>query len=111
MAKGLYEELFERVACAQDELLKHAVIANTVVINGKKYARLAYETKMTNFGFRPSIFGLAIEAADLPDDWDFIVQQRSYPPMSYFEAMEKENKELKAKLSRLKDIINNGEEG
>lgn len=67
----MYDDLCARILCAQDEMLKHEIEANTVVLNGKKYAKLMKP------GYRPTIFGMALEVDRmLPDDWDFIVQYR-----------------------------------
>lgn len=67
----MYTDLCERILAAQEEMLKHEVEANTVVLNGKKYAKLMKP------GYRPTIFGMALEVdRSLPDDWDFIVQCR-----------------------------------
>lgn len=109
MTHGLYDDLFERIATAQEEMLKLCVEANTVIINGKKYAKLAREVELCRFGFTPMVFGLAVEAAyNLPDDWEFIVQRRDYPPMSEFDKLKAENRKLKAKLYKLRDLL--GEE-
>lgn len=71
----IYDDLCERILRAQEELLKHEVEANTVVLNGKKYAKLMKP------GYRPTIFGMALEVDRmLPDDWDFIVQYREPEP-------------------------------
>ena len=66
----IYDDLCERILCAQEEMLKHEIEANTVILNGKKYGALFKS------GYRPSIFGMAAECERLPDDWDFIVQYR-----------------------------------
>ena len=60
MTHGLYKDLFEKIATAQEELLKHCVEANTVIINGRKYAKLAREVELCRFGFTPMIFGYAM---------------------------------------------------
>lgn len=68
---NIYDDLCERILCAQEEMLKHEIEANTVVLNGKKYAKLMKP------GYYPTIFGMALEVDRmLPDDWDFIVQRR-----------------------------------
>ena len=106
MTDGLYKDLFEKIATAQEELLKHCVEANTVIINGKKYAKLAREMELCRFGDTPMIFGLAVEAAyNLPDDWEFIVQHRAQPPMSQYDKLIAENRALKAKLAELKEML------
>jgi hypothetical protein len=66
----IYYELCDRILRAQEEMLKHEVEANTVILNGKKYGAIFKS------GYRPSIFGMAAECESLPDDWDFIVQYR-----------------------------------
>lgn len=67
----IYDDLCERILCAQEEMLKHGIEANTVVLNGKKYAKLMKP------GYYPTIFGMALEVDRmLPDDWDCIVQYR-----------------------------------
>ncbi len=109
MTDGLYKDLFEKIATAQEELLKHCVEANTVIINGRRYAKLAHEVELCCFGFTPMIFGLAVETSNaLPDDWEFIVQHRTYPPTSEYEKLVKENRALKEKLAKLRALL--GEE-
>ena len=67
----MYDDLCARILCAQEEMLKHEIEANTVVLNGKKYAKLMKP------GYRPTILGMALEVDRmLPDDCDFIVQYR-----------------------------------
>jgi hypothetical protein len=105
MQKGLYDDLFERIAVAYEELLKHDVEANAVVINGAKYGRLANEILLSRYRHTPMIFGLAVEAKRLPDDWDFIVMRSSQPPMSRYDEIAAENEALKSKLAELKEII------
>ena len=109
MIHGLYGDLFERIATAQEEMLKHCVEANTVVINGKKYGWLANEIWTAKyFGNTPMIFGLAADTANLPDDWDFIVQRRDYPPMSEFDKLIAKNREMKEKFAKIRELL--GEE-
>jgi hypothetical protein len=102
----MYDDLIERILYAQEEMLKHCVEANTVVINGKKYGELAADIQWAMFhDHTPTIVGLAAEVADLPDDWDFIVQNRVYPPLSLLDQTLAENKRLKQKLANLKAMM------
>ena len=64
----MFEELCDRIREAQEMLLKDNIEANTVVLNGNKYA------KYVKPGYKPMIFGMAIEYDNLPDDLDFIVR-------------------------------------
>lgn len=68
--------LYQRIITAYNELKKHEIEANVVILNGKKYAKVLQETTP---GYYPSIIGLKVELANLHDDWDFIVQQRAEP--------------------------------
>ena len=102
----MYDDLIERILYAQEEMLKHCVEANTVVINGKKYGKLAAEIQWAMFhSHTPTLVGLAAEAANLPDDWDFIVQNRVYPPMSKLDRLTEENKRLKQKLENIRAMM------
>lgn len=71
-----YDELIRRILDAQEEMLKCEVEANTVVLNGRKYGKLFKD------GFRPTIFGLKAEVANLPDEWDFLVQYVEPEPLN-----------------------------
>ena len=102
----MYKELFERIMDAMEFALKHELEMNTVVINGKKYGKLFNEWFFGGQLYHtPSIFGLAMEVANLPDDYDFIVQYRHEPPISNYDKILAENKELKEKLNKLKEIL------
>ena len=107
--KGKYEELMDRLCVAQEELLKREIEANTVVINGKKYGELFDFVFAGKYYHTPSIFGMAIEMANLPNDYDFIVQYRMYPPRSEYDQLCKENEELKDKLNQIKEILGDNE--
>lgn len=68
-------ELMERIMEAENRAIKEEIEANTVVINGRKYGMIKDKP-----GLLPTIFGMRVEtSADMPDDWDFFIQQR--PPM------------------------------
>lgn len=72
-----FDELLRAIADAREELLKHKIEANTVILNGRKYGCL-FEP-----GLRPSIFGMAVECdAAIPDRYDFIVQYREPEPLT-----------------------------
>ncbi len=68
-----YDELMRQIFTAKEELFKKEIEANTVILNGQKYS------VMVKDGYRPSIFGMAVETEFLPVEWDFIVQQKIEP--------------------------------
>lgn len=68
--------LFENILTAHEMLLKDQIIANTVVLNGNKFA------KWVKPGYRPTIFGMAVEYDNLPEDIDFLVQYKEPKPMT-----------------------------
>lgn len=63
-------ELLNGIITAQEELLKDKIVANTVIINSKKYGKLIEE------GFYPTVCGMACYFSPLPDDFAFAVQYR-----------------------------------
>ena len=68
-------ELMERIIEAENLAIKNEIEANAVVINGRKYGMIKDHP-----GLRPTIFGMrASTRIDMPDDWDFFIQQT--PPM------------------------------
>lgn len=68
--------LFEKILTAHEMLLKDQIIANTVVLNGNKFA------KWVKPGYRPTIFGMAVEYDNLPEDIDFFVQYKEPKSMT-----------------------------
>jgi len=68
--QSVIDNLVKRVIEAEDELIKHEVMANTVVLNGRKYGFLMKP------GYYQSICGLKVEFDNLPDEMDFAVQKR-----------------------------------
>lgn len=102
----MYEDLIEKILIAQEEMLKHCVEANTVVINKKRFAKLGAEINRSMLlGNTPMICGLAAVTDDLPDEVEFIVQDRPFPPMSLLDQTLAENKRLKQKLANLKAMM------
>ena len=71
-----WDELLESIMTAKEELLKHKIEANTVILNGRKYG------KLLNGKHKPSICGMAAEADNLPDEYDFVVQYVETPPVT-----------------------------
>ena len=69
--ESFLDTLCRRVALARDELLKHEIEANTVVLDSYKFG------KYIRPGSRPTIFGMKVEFASLPDEYDFLVQYRA----------------------------------
>lgn len=73
---SLTKDLLERIVEAQNIALKNEIEANAVVVNGRKYGMLKNHPGLT-----PTVFGMRLETrVDMPDDWDFFVQQR--PPQA-----------------------------
>lgn len=71
----LTDELMRRIIEAENVALKNEIEANAVVVNGRKYGMLK-----DHLGLIPTVFGLRLETKiDMPDDWDFFIQQR--PPL------------------------------
>ena len=68
----LPKELFENILVAKEELLNNSIEANTVVLNGKKFAKFIPKVP----GYKPTIFGMDIycEENDMPFNSDFMVQ-------------------------------------
>lgn len=67
------DELINGIVSAQEELLKDRIVANTVILNGKRYG------KLIQAGFHPTICGMSCDFAPLPDDFAFAVQYRMEP--------------------------------
>ena len=68
-------ELIERIVEAENAAFMNEIRANTVVVNGRKYGMLKGHP-----GYIPTVFGMRLETReDMPDDWDFFLQQR--PPV------------------------------
>ena len=106
MAKGIYDLLMQRILDAQEQMLKHEVEANTVIINGNKYGDLARDINACKYtSFTPCIFGMAAVADNLPNDYDFIIQHRTMQPITEYERLVNENNDLKRKLKAISDVI------
>lgn len=102
----MYEDLFDRILTAQDMLLREGVRANTVVINGKKYGRLANDVNLKwRTSYTPAIFGMAVDVDSLPDDYDFVVLCRAEPPRSDHDKLRDKIKELIEKLDKIQTIL------
>lgn len=70
------KDFYERIIEAQNLAFMNEIKANTVVINGRKYGMLKDKP-----GFVPTIFGMKAETkADMPDEWDFFLQERPPQP-------------------------------
>lgn len=68
-------ELMDRIVEAENVAFMNEINANAVVVNGRKYGMLNHHPGLT-----PTIFGMRAETrADMPDDWDFFLQER--PPL------------------------------
>lgn len=70
------EEMYDNILKACDILLMNEIKANTVVLNGNKFGVFVKR------GYRPTIFGMAVEYANLPKDIDFFVQYKEPQPMT-----------------------------
>ena len=71
----LTKDLYERIVEAENAALMYEINANAVVINGRKYGMIKHHPGLT-----PTIFGMRAETrVDMPDDWDFFLQER--PPL------------------------------
>ena len=72
LAKDLYERLIE----AENLAIMNEIEANAVVINGRKYGMLKGKPSIP-----PTILGMRAETKDdMPDEWDFFLQERQPPP-------------------------------
>ena len=70
------KDLHERIIEAENLALMNEIKANTVVINGRKYGMLKDKP-----GFAPTIIGMKAETkVDMPDEWDFFLQERPPQP-------------------------------
>lgn len=70
------KDLYERIIEAENLAFMNEIKANTVVINGWKYGMLKDKP-----GFAPTIFGMRAETkANMPDEWDFLLQERPPQP-------------------------------
>ena len=67
------EDLFKRVLEAQEQSLKDNIEHNTVVLNGNKYGYLKRP------GYTPMLFGMKLETANMPDDYDFMLMNKLEP--------------------------------
>ena len=73
-----YDELMRSILTAQDEMLKCAVEANSVTLNGRRYGKLV-ENCPPNM--KPTIFGMAVKVDySMPDDYEFLVQYEPPEP-------------------------------
>ena len=76
MAFHFSKDLYERIIEAENLAFMNEINANAVVINGRKYGMLKDKP-----GFVPTIFGMRAETkADMPDEWDFFLQERPPQP-------------------------------
>ena len=64
------DKLIDLILHAREELLRCEIEANTVVLDGKRFGKLFRP------GYVPSILGMRVEFASLPENYDFLVQRR-----------------------------------
>ena len=107
-----YDELLQRITEAHEKLLENRILANTVIINGRKYGMLGHQIQdALRLGYTPSIVGLSADSTcALPDDFDFIVTERLYPPQSEFDRLRNENKRLRERLRSIEKLAGFAEE-
>lgn len=73
-----YNELCESILTAKEEMLKCAIDANSVTLNGRKYGKLI-ENCPPNM--KPTIFGMSVKTDySMPDNYDFLVQYEPPQP-------------------------------
>ena len=67
------EEFCRNVIAAQEKMLEEEIEANVIVLNGKKFSFL------NKPGWTPTLFGMKVEYANLPESIDFFLQHRIEP--------------------------------
>ena len=65
------EDFMKNVLAAYDKMLEAEIEANVIVLNGNKFSFLKKP------GFTPTLFGMKVEYANLPESWDFYLQYRT----------------------------------
>lgn len=65
------EDFMKNVLVAYDKMLEAEIEANVIVLNENKFSFLKKP------GFVPTLFGMKVEYANLPESWDFYLQCRT----------------------------------
>ena len=87
-------------------MLKDLVKANTVIINGKKYGRLAEFMFNHQYCHTPTLFGLNVGVdMQMDDDFDFFVTYCYDPPITEYDKLKKRYDELKERCESLSDTL------
>ena len=104
---GIYEDMIHRVYDAYDELLKEHVMANTVIINGKKYGRLADFMYNHTYIKGPVLFGMSMGVdMKMDDDFDFWIANAWHPPRTDYDKLKSDYDALKEKYEDIKELMN-----
>ena len=75
-----YNELYEAILTAQNEMLKCKIEANSVTLNGRRYGKLIDNCPPN---MKPTIVGMAVKTDySMPDDYDFLVQYEPPQPQT-----------------------------
>lgn len=103
---GIYEDMIHRVFDAWEEMMKLQAKANAVIINGRKYGKLADFMYNHTYVKGPTLFGLHIGVdMTMPDDFDFIIGDFWNPPMSDYDKLKADYDALKEKYDQLKELM------
>lgn len=107
---GLYDDLIHRVYNAWEEQMKEKVKANVVIINGKKYGKLAEFMFDHRYCSTPTLFGLNIGVdMQMDDDFDFFVSYLYDPPITEYDKRKEEYDALEERVKDLRDAIHSAE--
>ena len=108
---GLYADLIHRVYSAYEQRLKDMVKTNTVIINGKKYGRLAEFMFNHEYVNTPALFGLNIGVdMQMDDDFDFFVAYLYDPPITEYDKLKADYDRLKKQYDALREAMGRVEE-
>ena len=81
--ENFFDTLARRIALARDEMLRCEIEANTVVLDSFKFGKLIRPE------YVPTICGMKVELAPLPDEYDFLVQYKTPEVLSLGDLLRK----------------------
>lgn len=108
---GIYLDMIHRVYTAWEEMMKEKVKANAVIINGKKYGKLA--GFVFDHQYCPSLmlFGMRVGVdMKMPDDFDFMVGYLTERPRTEYDKLQDDYTRLKKKYDALREVMGRAEE-
>lgn len=108
---GIYSDMIHRIYVAYEALMKENVLANAVVINGKKYGKLSSFMFDHTYIPGPLLFGMSVGVdMKMDDDFDFMIGYFPNPPKTEYDKLKADYDRLKKQYDALREAMGRVEE-